>query len=81
MPGERLCIYVRSVSFPAIEMGRLFSCQRHHREQNNSTCRERRAIAARENLSPRELYPAVAGGVGLRTDPQRDIVLLFRCLA
>jgi hypothetical protein len=59
-------------------MGRLFSCQRHHREQNNSTCRERRVIAALENLSRREPYPAVWGGVGRQTDPQHDFVLLFR---
>jgi hypothetical protein len=81
MPGERLCIYVRSVSFPAIETRRLFSCRRHHREQNKSTCRERRGIAALENLSPRESYPAAWGGIDLWTDPQRDFVLLFRRLA
>jgi hypothetical protein len=67
--------------FPALEAGRLFSCQRHHREQNNSTCRERRDIAALENLSTGARYPLARGGIGLKADPLRDPALLICRLA
>jgi starch synthase (maltosyl-transferring) len=42
---------------------------------------ERRNVAALENLITGERHPVEWGGIHLRIDPQRDPVLLFRCLA
>src|SRR5258708_10193134 len=59
MPGERLLTYVRSVSFPAIETGRLFHV---NGITVNKTTQTVESAAAGGAFLIEDIYPLVDGG-------------------
>src|SRR4030088_406886 len=59
MPGERLSIYVRSVSFPAIEMGRHFHVNGITVNKTTQTV-ESAAVGGAFHIE--DVYPLIDGG-------------------
>ena len=77
MPGERLCIYVRSVSFPASETGRCFHV---NGITVNKTTQTVESAAAGGAFHIEDVYPLIDGGrfpvkriVGERVEVWADI--------